>query len=950
MDELIKQAQASAAEQTGTILPVRNRIAYVVAHGIHYSSSGYAIRTHGVAQALIEHGFEVICIVRPGRPWDVSPEAGDVSPQREADGVKYVYSSMDENEQNIGEEDKINLYALRMLELFRIYRPQAVLAASNWQVGLPAWIAAKRLALPFFNEVRGFWELSEAACDADYKNTAKFRDSIGLDTFVAKQAKKVFTLNAPMGRELVRRGVSIDNISITPTGVARRDGDPGRILRLRENLGLRSSDWVVGYIGSFSDYEDLESLIDAGEALVDEGAPLKLLMVGGDLSCANRRDRFVSNKTECGEGRPWLLNPGRVPHERIADYYSLLDLVVIPRIDSDVSRMVQPTKFAEAVQYNLPILMPEHCKHVVDDLLSNAYFYKGGQLKAAIKQVMPFTMCGRYKDDRSEVESVYFKVTPIVDAVRGYSNDWTDATNLIRAIGATSVPLDKEREVIRLAEAAHADGRISVALAVSKSLYEKTRSLRSLKVYVRSLFYAQKYHHLVLLCEGCSYQSSELNIYVRKSKAYLTLMEAYHRFCRSGGELQRLPPSSNRSVYFLHSSLPYFSGGYATRAHGLVTALLRRGLDVRPYTRPNFPYDVKKDIQEDPVTIEVDGVRYTKTACSSVRLRDEASYMLDCFHVFDEVIRREKPGYVHGRSTYQIALPALIAAKKNGVPFVYEVSGLWEVVHESRNSAAQRKHETERIRNFETMTALHADLVFTLTAAMKEELVSRGVDRSKIEILPNCVDPEKFRPKGKSREILGQLGISDDTVVIGYVGSFQDYEGLDDLIGACELVAQKLPKKQFKLLLVGDGPYYSQVKWLVEESRIRNDIIMTGRVSHSTASDYYSIIDIAPFPRKPWPVCEMVSPMKPLEAMAMGKAIIVSNVRALSEMVTANKTGLVFEKGDIGSLAERLCELISDADIRTRLGEGARDWVAENRSWDKVVEIFLRRTLRTQGG
>src|SRR5690606_1677461 len=99
---------------------------------------------------------------------------------------------------------------------------------------------------------------------------------------------------------------------------------------------------------------------------------------------------------------------------------------------------------------------------------------------------------------------------------------------------------------------------------------------------------------------------------------------------------------------------------------------------------------------------------------------------------------------------------------------------------------------------------------------------------------------------------------------------------------------------------------------------------------------HYSLIDIAPFPRKPLPVCEMVSPMKPLEAMAMKKAVLVSSVRALSEMVTHEHTGLIFEKGNVADFSQKLRQLIEQPDLRKRLGENGRIWVEQERTWLKT--------------
>src|SRR5690625_4531332 len=158
MDSLLKQAEELAQQTEIGYLPIDNRIAYVVSHGQSYASNGYAIRTQGIAQALNQQGFETLCFVRPGRPWDIkNVTTVAIQPEVTVNGVRYIHSRWSEGEVPTTESDKIVAAADRLVHLFKIYRPQAVVAGSNFIVGLPAWIAATRLKLPFYNEVRGFW-------------------------------------------------------------------------------------------------------------------------------------------------------------------------------------------------------------------------------------------------------------------------------------------------------------------------------------------------------------------------------------------------------------------------------------------------------------------------------------------------------------------------------------------------------------------------------------------------------------------------------------------------------------------------------------------------------------------------------------------------------------------------------------------------------------------------
>lgn len=343
-DTLIKHALVLAEyAATPLIAPVEKRIAYVVSHGPSYASNGYAVRTQGIAKALNEHGFETLCFVRPGRPWEMGK---GVDPECEIEGVRYFHSPWPNGQSPANEAAHLEASVARFIELFQVYRPSVVMAGSNYIVGLPAWIAAKRLGLPFFNEVRGFWELSRDAREPGYANTPAFRAEAERDTFVAKQAQKVFTLNQPMKDELSRRGIANELIEIVPNGVSQLPEAKPASSELKARLGIGESDRVVGYVGSFNAYEGLEFLVEACGDLVKRGERIKLLLVGDDQPVTQ-----VAGVKQYMVEQPWLIQVGRVPHEQVADYYALSDTIVIPRKKSPVCELVPPMKAAEALAY-----------------------------------------------------------------------------------------------------------------------------------------------------------------------------------------------------------------------------------------------------------------------------------------------------------------------------------------------------------------------------------------------------------------------------------------------------------------------------------------------------------------------------------------------------------------------------------------------------------------------
>lgn len=422
--------------------------------------------------------------------------------------------------------------------------------------------------------------------------------------------------------------------------------------------------------------------------------------------------------------------------------------------------------------------------------------------------------------------------------------------------------------------------------------------------------------------------------------------------------LAQIAPIHNRICYVLHNSLPFASGGYATRAQGVALGLKEAGFDVVALTRPGFPLDAKPELTADAVPFqdEIEGITYRRLLTPSRQGRSAVGYMeaaADSIAAEFEVIR---PAFVMAASNYQTALPALIAARRLGIPFAYEIRGFWEITRISREPEFIHTPSYKIQELLEAETAKHADHVFTLTGPMKQELVRRGVPADHITLLPNSCEPESFVPRPRDAVLAAKLGIPEDVAVIGYIGTFVQYEGLELLVEAAANLRDR--GLAFRLLLVGNenvsagdaGPITTEVQHISQERGLEDWLIMPGRVPHDQVESYYSLIDIAPFPRKAQPVTEMVSPMKPLEAYAMEKAVVASSVGALREMVLDDKTGLVFEKDDVGSLTDALARLIRDPELRARLGKEGRRWVVAERTWGATAKIAADRIATIMQG
>lgn len=406
----------------------------------------------------------------------------------------------------------------------------------------------------------------------------------------------------------------------------------------------------------------------------------------------------------------------------------------------------------------------------------------------------------------------------------------------------------------------------------------------------------------------------------------------------SVAETRRYKPSPNKVLYTLHNALPFNSAGYATRTHGLLSGLNRSGYEVQGVTRLGYPYDMPngRDLGPIPSEHKVDGVTYThlSTMPGIEQKKPLYEYVQRYAASLEAYALNVRPQILHAASNHWNGLATVTAANRLGIPSVYEVRGLWEVTRGSRNPEWVDSGMYRMISRMEADAAQGATHVLTITHALRNELIRRGVDGAKISVVPNGVDTERFQPVDRDLDLAGRLGVLGKTV-IGYIGSILDYEGLELLLVAAR--EMKTTRQDFHVLIVGDGAELERFKVLAGEYGIQDVVTFTGRVPHAEVEKYYSLVDIAPFPRLPLAVCEMVSPLKPFEAMAMGKAVVASDVAALVEIVRDGETGLLHTKGSATALRESLERLLDDPALRANLAAQALAWVRGERDWSHLA-------------
>ena len=397
-------------------------------------------------------------------------------------------------------------------------------------------------------------------------------------------------------------------------------------------------------------------------------------------------------------------------------------------------------------------------------------------------------------------------------------------------------------------------------------------------------------------------------------------------------------PRRDHVLYLLHNALPHHSGGYATRTHGLLTELGRLDWDVDGVTRLGYPYDMPKmadvpDLPAHEIVGEVD-YHHLLTGRQIEKKNPMFGYTERYTDALLPLARAERPAILHGASNHWNGLTAVKTARILGIPSVYEVRGLWEVTRASRDPEWGRSDQYRYLARMEADAASGASRVLAITEALKSELVDRGVAAEKITVVPNGVDTDRFAPTPRDDALAESLGLAGKTV-IGYVGSIVDYEGLDLLLEAAH--ALRRSREDFHVLIVGDGAALESLRAMSAAEGVDDVVTFIGRVPHTEVERYYSLIDITPFPRLPLPVCEMVSPLKPFEAMAMGKAVVASDVAALAEIVSPGTTGLLHEKGNAESLTEQLSKLLDAPTLVTALGAQSREWVIAERDWRSIA-------------
>ena len=304
--------------------------------------------------------------------------------------------------------------------------------------------------------------------------------------------------------------------------------------------------------------------------------------------------------------------------------------------------------------------------------------------------------------------------------------------------------------------------------------------------------------------------------------------------------------------------------------------------------------------------------------------------------------RQARPDIIHAHTPYRCGLPASRVARKFGIPFVYEVRGLWEDSSVASGRFTSGDKDYNEWRDKETLVMRSADMVICICQSLKDDIVSRGIDPARVAVVPNGVCAKSF--DGSAKEQLSDMaGPAVENVrrrlashTVGYVGSLRALEGVDELVRGFAHLHQQDPDTS--LLIVGAGSDLAALKELAAELGVQDHVVFTGWVPHEQIHFYYDMIDIFAVTRPDLRVTRLVTPLKPIEAMAMRIPLVVSDLPALREIVPDGETGLVYKAGDPESLAAKCLQLIRDEGRRNRMAEAAMEWARRHRTWSDIVQ------------
>ena len=386
-------------------------------------------------------------------------------------------------------------------------------------------------------------------------------------------------------------------------------------------------------------------------------------------------------------------------------------------------------------------------------------------------------------------------------------------------------------------------------------------------------------------------------------------------------------------LHVLNDSLPSLCG-YTIRSATIVQFQSELGLDPVVLTSPHH---------EAPVNGEVELIREIRHHRCSPRVQKKFPVLheIDVINRMakraDEVVRQEQPDLIHAHSPCLWGVAALRVARRRKLPFVYEIRGFWEDAAVDQKKTTETSLKYRLSRWLETRVVRQADVVTTIAQQLKDDLVQRGINPDKIFLVPNGVNTDRFVAQDLDQTLINELRLQD-RARFGFIGSLYPWEGVEHLIRAVPRVVTQIPNAH--CLIIGGGPQDAMLRDLITQLDLNAYVTLTGSVPYDQILRYYSIMDVLVYPRISTRNTEMCTPLKPLEAMAMQKAVLGSSVGGIRELMP-NGVGLQCQPGNSQDIAAKCVQLLSQPELRNKIGRAAKDCVTRQRDWKNIVQRYV---------
>ena len=387
-----------------------------------------------------------------------------------------------------------------------------------------------------------------------------------------------------------------------------------------------------------------------------------------------------------------------------------------------------------------------------------------------------------------------------------------------------------------------------------------------------------------------------------------------------------------RILHLLDVSAPTIAG-YASRSRAIVNG--QRAIGLEPVVLTSVRHKNKSGIALE----EIDGIRHYRTLKPMPQRRGPLTEMYWLRQRILEVARIERAELIHAHSPILTGLPAWIAARQLGLGCVYEMRSLWEDAAVERGDISEQSLRYRLTRGAETFLTRRVDAVVCICEGLRRDLGERGLPAGRLYVVPNGVDAARFVPRPSDDATRARLGLQGRTVV-GYIGTFFGFEGVVDLVEALARLI-KQGRNDLAGLIVGTGTTYEACREMARRHGLADRILHPGHVTADEVERLYSVMDVLAYPRHSLRITELVTPLKPLEAMAMEKPVIGSDVGGIRELIQDGVTGLLHRAGDVNDLAAMIEKLADDPNLRRTLGRQARVWVSGQRDWKYIVPQYL---------